>query len=130
MTRISALVMVMALPLFAAEKEAAKHVGTWSREVSGHKIAIEIKGDSTLKIVVNTGDKKVDVAATYGVTKEGVVFAIMTKVEKDITEGPEKGDLFAFTFTITDKEMTVSDFKGTKVNDGARKILEGVYTKK
>jgi hypothetical protein len=123
MTRISALVMVMALPLFAAEKEAAKHVGTWSREVSGHKIAIEIKGDSTLKIVVNTGDKKVDVAATYGV-------AIMTKVEKDITEGPEKGDLFAFTFTITDKEMTVSDFKGTKVNDGARKILEGVYTKK
>ena len=35
-----------------------------------------------------------------------------------------KGDLFAFTFTITDKEMTVSDFKGTKVNDGARKVLK------
>jgi hypothetical protein len=130
MTRISALVMVMALPLFAAEKEAAKHVGTWTREVSGHKITFDIKGDSTMKIAVDTGSKKVDVAAKYGVTKEGVVFAIMTKVETDVTDGPAKGDLFAFTFTITDKEMTVSDFKGTKVNDGARKVLEGVYTRK
>jgi len=120
----------MALPLFAAEKEAGKHVGTWTREVSGHKISIEIKGDSTMKFLVNAGDKKVNVDATYGVTKDGVLFASMTKVETDVADGPEKGDLFAFTFAITDKEMTVSDFKGTKVNDGARKVLEGVYTKK
>ncbi|MGL4555843.1 MAG: hypothetical protein ACRC33_32135 [Gemmataceae bacterium] len=131
MKRSMALVLVvLAAPLFAAEKAPEKPVGTWVREVDGHKLTYRFNDDSTMSILVETRGKKIDVAGSYGVTADGLVFGVMTKVETDLGAGPEKGDLFSFTFTITGKELTMSDLKGTKVNDGSKKLVEGAYTKK
>ena len=65
-------------------------------------------------------------------TADGLVFGVITKVEKKGTdEGPEKGDLFSFECKIDKDMLTVSDLNGSKgVSDDGRQLLQGEYTKK
>lgn len=122
--------VVMALPALAEEKPTAKHVGTWVREAPGVKITFQMNADATMKVLLDADGKRADVSCAYGVTKDGMLFGVMTKVDSEIGDGPEKGDLFGFTFSINGKEMTVSDLKGSRISDGAKKLVEGVFTKK
>lgn len=131
MLRRLALVLVFVLPLFAVaeEKKAAvkKPTGSYSRESGDYKILFTFKAD-TLTINLTAGETKIDIDAAHGVTKDGVLFATITKVAKKGTDrGPEKGDLFSFQFAISKTELTISDLKGTNVHDESRKIVEGVY---
>lgn len=130
MRTLAVVMMVLTASLSAAEKAPKKPVGTWERSVSDHKITFTFNADNTMKISVDADGKKIEVTGEYGVTKDGVVFGVMTKVASDVGEGPEKGDLFSLSISATDKELTIGDLKGTRVNDGARKLVEGVYTKK
>ncbi len=130
MFRTAAALLVASSLALAADKAPAKPAGTWEREAGEAKITFEIKADGTMTLKVKHGDNTIDARASYGVTDEGVLFATMTKVEAKDGKGPEKGDLFSFSFTVSKGEMTISDLKGTKVNDQARKLVEGVYTKK
>lgn len=131
MVRTMAAVMVAFTAVaWAAEKAPAKPVGTWERSVDSHKVAFTFNADGTMKIAVEAGTKKIDIAGEYGVTKDGSVYAVMTKVTKDIDEGPEKGDLMGFSVSVTDKELTISELKGSRMNDAAKKIVEGTYSKK
>jgi hypothetical protein len=136
MLRSAALILALAVvPSFAAdkpsEKATAKPVGTWTREVSGHTLSWTFNDDNTFKLKVkleNGNDAEAE--GSYGVTKDGTVFAIMTKAKSSVEGGPEKGDLFSFNFKISGKELTVGDAAGTKINDQARGLVEGTYSKK
>ena len=112
-------------------KAVKKPVGTWVREADGWTITFGIKDDE-LTLDMKDGDgKTIRCEAAYAVTKTGVLFATMLKVTKKGIDTPaDKGDLFSFAFSVNDKEMTVSDLKGSHVNDDARQLIEGVYKKK
>jgi hypothetical protein len=130
--RLAVALIALLLPALAAaeEKKAAKKpTGTYSREAGDRKLAFAFKAD-TLTISLTAGETKMTIEADYGVTKEGVLYGVMTKVEKKGTDaGPSKGDLFSFQFDVSGSELTISDLKGTHVNDESRKIVEGVYKK-
>jgi hypothetical protein len=132
MLRSAALILTLCVvPAFAADKAPGKPVGTWTREVSGHSLSWTFNDDNTFKLKVkleNGNDAEAE--GNYGVTKDGTVFAIMTKAKSSVESGPEKGDLFSFNFKINGKEMIVGDAAGTKINEQARGLVEGTYAKK
>ncbi len=70
--------------------------------------------------------------AAYGETADGLVFGVITKVEKKGTdEGPEKGVLFSFQCKVDKDTLTVSDLNASAgVSDTGRQLLQGEYTKK
>jgi hypothetical protein len=111
-------------------KAVKKPIGTWTREAGGWTITFEIKdGEMTIKLKDGDGNT-IDFEAEYGVTKGGTLYGCATKVTtKGIDTTAEKGDLFSVVYSANDKELTVSDLKGTHVNDEARKLIEGVYKK-
>ena len=118
-----ALVMVS----LGEEKVTKKPLGTWVRESNGNKLVFAIKADS-LTINMTTSEGNITAEASYGVTSDGTLFGILTKVEKKGMEnGPQKGDLFAFDFSANKKELTISNLKGTRTSDDAAKAVEGVY---
>jgi hypothetical protein len=127
-------VLLVAAAGLAGEKKKApanKLTGTWTRTVGGTTITFDIKAKD-LTITVKAGEGSVIIHADYGVTKDNVVFGIITKVEKKglEPEAAEKGALFSIVFSVKKREATASDLKGTKVDDEARKTMEGVYTRK
>jgi hypothetical protein len=111
-------------------KAVKKPLGTWTREASGWTITFKFSAEE-MTIDMKDGDgNTIVVESAYSVTKGGVLFGCMTKVtKKGIDTATEKGDLFSIAFSANDKELTVSDLKGTHANDEARKLIEGVYKK-
>lgn len=106
----------------------AKPVGTWSRTVDQFSITFDIQADG-MKILLKAEGNSLTAHADYGVSKDGVLFARMHKIEKmGIDEGPAEGDLFSFKFTVKGDELTVDDLQG-KANDEARRLVHGVYKK-
>jgi hypothetical protein len=130
MVRSLVALFVASTLALAADKGPGKPVGSWSREVDDARITFDIKADGTMTITVKHGDNVINARASYGVTEEGMLFGVMTKVDSKEDRGPQKGDLFGFTFSINKGELTVSDLTGTRINDDAKKLVEGAYTKK
>jgi hypothetical protein len=129
-SRAALIVCCLVVPTFAhsAEKAAKKPVGTWVREANGNKLRFAFKAD-TLTISLTTSDATVAVEAAYGVTADGTLFGILTKVEKnDLEGGPKKGDLFSFDFDAGKSELTISNLKGTRIPEEGGRIVEGVYS--
>ena len=119
--------LVLASASFAEEKVAKKPLGTWARENNGHKFVFAIKAE-TLTIHMTNAQGSLVAEANYGVTSDGTLFGILTKVEtKGIENGPQKGDLFGFDFSANKTELTLSNLKGTRTSEGAAKTVEGVY---
>ena len=109
------------------EKVTKKPLGTWVRESNGNKFVFAIKAES-MTITVTTAEGSLTAEASYGVTSDGTLFGILTKVEKKgVENGPQKGDLFGFDFSANKKELTISNLKGTRTSDDAAKATEGVY---
>jgi hypothetical protein len=132
MNRCAVLLLAVCLvPAFAADKTPAKPVGTWTRDAGGNLITFTFNADSTykLKVTLDSGNEA-EVEGNYGITADGTVFAIMTKASSSVDNGPEKGDLFRFTFKVEGKELTLGDLDGTRINDDARRLVEGSYAKK
>lgn len=126
--RVALLALVLFVAPALAEKSTVKKpVGTWHREADGHKITFAIKAD-TLTVTLENGSK-VEAKASYGLTADGVLFGVITAVEKG-DNGPEKGDLFSFRVAVDGKQLTVSELNGTRANDNSRKLVEGTYTRK
>jgi hypothetical protein len=81
-------------------------------------------------VTLSEGSNSIEAAADYGITKDGVVFGIITSVKKTGTDaGPSEGDLFSFKVSVDKGKLTLSDLNGTKVSDGARQLVEGEYSK-
>ena len=129
LTRVALIACCFALPaiIHAEEKAATKPVGTWVRESGGNKLSFAIKAEK-LTITVSSSEGTVTAEAAYGVTADGTLFGVLTKVEKKgLENGPQKGDLFSFDFSAGKSEMTISNLKGTRTNEDAARLVEGVY---
>ena len=129
------LAVLASVPLAtAADKaeKAKKPSGEWTHTVGDFTVTFKFE-DETLHVEVskNNGDC-LNVDAAYGVTADGLVFGVITKVEKKGTEeGPEKGDLFSFECKIDKDVLTISELtSGKGVSDEGKQLLGGQYTKK
>ncbi|HLJ97072.1 MAG TPA: hypothetical protein VKU02_28165 [Gemmataceae bacterium] len=111
----------------ADEKDAAKSkpLGIWKRSLGDHSITFAIRPD-TLQVVVKSGGNTLQLEADYGVSKDGVLFARVSKVVKDV-EGPSEGDLFSLRFKVHNDTLTVSELKSPHEGDGAKELVEGEY---
>lgn len=124
-----AVLLLLPLVLSGEEKKAvAKPMGTYVREVGGRTLSMTFKSDSVL---IRVKDDTIDIAVHAAAAVDGdVLFANVNKVEKKGTEsGPEKRDLFSFQFALSKGELTVSNLKGTNINEESQKLVEGVYRK-
>ena len=127
-TAALALTLACAVPATAAD-EVKKPVGTWTKKEGNITITFQIKDGGMHVALKGEGDQKFDVDADYGVTKDGVLFGRVNKVEKSGGAGPEEGELFSFRFKVEKDKFTLSDLTGTKVDEGAKKVIEGDYEK-
>jgi hypothetical protein len=136
-------------------EKAAKLAGTWVREVEGGTISVTVTGtEMQLKLSQCDASTRVDLTLTaeYTVTKEGLVYGVITGVDSQITEDlkPEDSHLlkefsggafalvlqglvdspFSFRFKSTSVGMMVSNVKVASVGDNAKEIalyLGGMY---
>jgi hypothetical protein len=102
MTRCAAVLfgglLCFTLAAFADEgkSNAAKPLGHWTRALGDNSVAFVIKDDS-LRATVNTDGNIIEVEADYAMSRDGVLFGRLAKVNKKGTEeGPSEGDLFSF----------------------------------
>jgi hypothetical protein len=103
--------------------------GTWTRTEGEAKITFQIK-KHFLRCTLEGGDKKITAEADYGLTKDGIVFGRVSKVEKANTDdGPTAGVLFSFQAAIKDGMLTVSELNAPG-NGEAKRLVEGDYKKK
>jgi hypothetical protein len=124
-----ALTLACAAPAAAAD-DAKKPVGTWTKSEGGPTITFTIKADGLSIVLKGEGDQKIEVEADYGVSKDGVLFARISKITKTgIEGGPDEGDLFSFRFKVEKDKLTISDLSAPKTDENARKLVEGDYEK-
>jgi hypothetical protein len=126
---LPALAVLLVLPLFSlAEKPtpSKKPLGTWQRQSEGLKITFAIKPDSLQLTLVDESGNKTKADAAIGLTNNNLLFGVITEVDSS-GQGPEKGDLFSFNYEVKNGQLVISDLKGTRVNDEARKHVEGEY---
>ncbi len=131
---LAALVTVAAFvpALQAEDKAVAKLTGTWTRKLDNDvTITFTFKGDKANCEVVTGSGASIVTQSSFGVTEEGTLFGILTKVEKTGTDnGPEKGELIGFDFKVEKDKMTITNYKGSADRPEAKQVVEGDYEKK
>jgi hypothetical protein len=125
-TALFVLAVGFTLPASAEDAPAKKPTGSWTRKAGDMTITFTFKADS-LEARVTNGSTIV-AQADYGMTKDGTLFGIVTKVKKEGTaDGPSEGDLFSFHVKFEKDTLTISDLKGTAGGEGAKNAVEGEY---
>jgi hypothetical protein len=128
-TAALALTLACAAPA-AAAADAKKPLGTWTKSEGGTTITFNIKADGMSIVLKGEGDQKIEVEADYGLSKDGVLFARISKLTKTgIDGGPDEGDLFSFRFKLDKDKLTISDLSAPKTSDEAKKLVEGDFEK-
>src|SRR5260370_39644201 len=90
-----ALTLAFAVPLSAAD-DAKKPLGTWSKKEGDATITFNIKPNGMTVVLKGEGDRKLEAEADYGLSKDGVLFARVSKITRNgIDGGPDEGDLFS-----------------------------------
>jgi len=127
-TAVLVFLVVCAAPLAAAD-DTKKPLGTWTKKVDDHTVTFHIKADGIHAVIKGDGDRKIEVDADYGLTKDGILFGRINKVTKVGAEGPEEGELFSFRFKVEKDKLALSDLTGSKISEDAKKLVEGDYEK-
>lgn len=127
--RSLALVTLFAFSGFAAAEDKAPS-GTFGKKVEGFELKVTFQKENTLKFDISSGNDGCKLDAKYTLEKDGTLKCEVTKFEKtgDFPE-KEKGYKFSFKAEFKDKVMKVTKFEGDDINDNAKQILEGDYTK-
>jgi hypothetical protein len=121
--------LACAVPAAAAD-EAKKPLGTWTKKEGDATITFAIKADGMSVVLKGEGDRKIEVEADYGLSKDGVLFARVSKITRTgIEGGPDEGELFSFRFKLDKDKLTISDLSAPKTSDEAKKLVEGDYEK-
>jgi hypothetical protein len=129
-TALLAVLVLVPAAIPAEKAPAQKPLGTWTRALGEGKITFTFDAETLRAELVGEGDQALTIHAPYGLTADGTVFGIITKVEsKGGASGPEKGDLFSFQVKVEKGELIISDLKGTRESDDARRIVQGEYKK-
>jgi len=127
--------LVLASVAASEEKKAkgdAKPIGTWSRTLGNDTVVTFVIAEDKMSCEVKApGGETVTAHGKYGVTEDGTLFGVITKVEKTGTDqGPDKGELFGFRFKIDKDKMTLSDYRGSVDRPSAKELIEGDFKKK
>lgn len=128
-----AFCLVCAAPLAAADKDAkAKSpAGTWTKSEGDVSVTFDIKKDNTLTVTLKGGDRLIETTGDYGLSKDGVLFARISKIKKEnVDGGPEEGDLFSFRYKLEKDKLVISDLNVPKTGEEGKKLVEGDYDKK
>ena len=119
-----------AAAVLAAKGDNQKLLGTWQRNIDdNHMVKFAFKAED-LHVTITSADAVVDVDADYGVTANGILYGIVTHVDKKGTEGgPVEGQLFSFRFSVSDNKdaLKITEVKGTDITDESRQLIEGDY---
>lgn len=125
-----ALLFGLAAWAVAAKGDNQKLIGTWQRNINDNQvIKFTFKADD-LHATITSADAVIDVDADYGVTAGGVLYGVITHVDKKGTDGgPAEGQLFSFRFSVNDSKdaLKISDMKGTDLSDESKQMIEGDY---
>jgi hypothetical protein len=128
-TAALAVAVVCAAPLAAAD-QPKKPTGAWTKTEGDLTITFDIKAEG-MTVALKGGDRKFEVTADYGVSKDGVLFGRVSKIVKENADGgPEEGDLFSFRFKVEKDKITLSELNSPKTNDDVKKLIEGDYALK
>jgi hypothetical protein len=114
------------LSLAAADAPAGKPLGIWKRSFGDNQVLFTITADGLRCQIRTDNGGTLDIHADYGVTRDGVLFGILTRVEANGAEGPAAGDLFSFRFALEKGVLTIKDLK-SPVGADARQLVEGSY---
>jgi uncharacterized protein (TIGR03066 family) len=127
-----ALLVLAAAPALADDKVDAKKLkGKWEREVDGNKLVFHFKDDKTMSVFLTPSgaSDSVEVNCDYKLD-DGVVTLTIVKVDKKgVDIDADKDDSFSFKVESGKEKITISDLKGSKVNDMVKQIVEGEYKK-
>ena len=132
----AAVLAVLAFAPFAPAADKAekpkKPTGAWTHTVQDCTVVFTFQGDTLRCELTKTDGSALTTDAAYGVTADGLIFGVITKVEKKGTDaGPEKGDLFSFDYNVNKDVLTINNLSAsTGVSDQARQLLQGYYKKK
>jgi hypothetical protein len=126
------LAVLASVPLASAAEKAPKPTGEWTRTVGDFTITFKFEHHTMRMTATKNNGETLEVDTAYGMTEDGLVFGVLTKVDKKGTdEGPEKGDLFSFHCKIDKDVLTISDLTGSRpISDDAKQLVAGDYTKK
>ena len=113
-----------------ATKAPAKPIGTWTKTEGEITITFQIKADD-LQVILKMGeDRAMTVTADYGISKDGHLFARISKVSlKGVDNGPGEGEMFSFRFKLDKNKLTMSDLVHKEANEDAKRFVEGDYEK-
>jgi hypothetical protein len=147
-TAIATAVLALATASQAADKQANDPQGSWERKASSGPPATTERS-LTMKdgrfrwyfpdLWKGTREKGTTVSVTlegdYSVTKDSIVYGIVTKVTLTHSGGtpkptgfPEEDDTFSFRFRVDDNEMNIRGLKGKGFEE--LKTGEGRYWRK
>jgi hypothetical protein len=124
------MVVLLAGALVADEKAGVKKpLGSWKRTVGDATMTFEFKADS-LRATLSAGGNMIEMHADYGMTKDGILFGRIGKVEKQGTnDGPMEGELFSFRVKVDKDTLTLSELKTHNDSPEAKQLVEGDYQK-
>ncbi len=130
-----AMLVLAAAPALAEEKKADTKAlkGTWVREADNNKISFEFKDDKTFvcRLYPGGADDGPVVTCEYTLAKDGVMSFAITEIDKKGMDNlPDKGAKFTFKIEAGKEKLTIAEFTGDSVDDAAKQIVNGEYTKK
>jgi len=128
-----AVLVFVATGVLADDKvDAKKLLGKWEREVDSNKLVFEFKDDKTMRCLLTPSGAtdSIEVNCDYKLGDDGVVSLTVVKIDKKGMDiDTEKDDSFSFKVEPGKDKITISDLKGSKVNDTVKQIVEGEYKK-
>ncbi|HVS36243.1 MAG TPA: hypothetical protein VMS17_11800 [Gemmataceae bacterium] len=126
------LAVLASVPFAVGADKAKKPTGVWTHTVNDVTVTLTFMDDTFRTEIANSSGASMSADGSYGVTADGLVFGVITKVEKKgIDEGPDKGTLFSFQGKVDGDTLSLNDLNSsTGVSDTARQLLQGDYKKK
>lgn len=123
--------LVVSLHAEDKPKEKAKDAaltGTYTRTAGDLDLKLVFLKDGMAEYHVAIGDANCVLTCKYKVEKDVYSFEVTEFAKKgDFPVVKEKGYKFSMKLAKGDKKLTVSEFKGDDVDDGAKAAIEGDY---
>ena len=108
---VAVLVILVAGDVLAADPPKPP-VGKWAANGHNSSSTLDLK-EGRLTWDLGSGLANLTIHADYSVTKDGVLYAVITKVETNVAENkPVKDDTFSFRFMVDGDDLNVKDIKG------------------
>jgi hypothetical protein len=127
---VLAFLVVLTSNIRADEPAGKKPIGAWERKAGDTEVVFDFSADE-MKVTISGADATSEVSCDYSVTKDGIVYGIIRKIDKKGGEGgPSEGDLFSFHYSMDNDTLTIKDLKGSNEHDEAKQLIQGEYKAK